>query len=91
MAPVTVTFTKVLRCYRHYICFISATQFGSVNLTLGHAKILIKMGLFYGQNAIAKEPERAYTPSPHLPPLTFKVSQAEIEAGDCEGRLPLLF
>src|SRR2546425_3102328 len=25
------------------------------------------------------------------PPLQTKVSQAEIEAGDCEGRLPLLF
>ena len=25
------------------------------------------------------------------PPLQTKVSQVEIEAGDCEGRLPLLF
>jgi hypothetical protein len=29
--------------------------------------------------------------APHLPPLTDKVSQVEMEAGDCEGRLPPLF
>ncbi len=42
-------------------------------------------------NAIAKAHQRAYTPCPHLPPLSNKVSQVEIEAGDCEGRLPLPF
>ena len=28
---------------------------------------------------------------PSLAPLTNKVSQVEMEAGDCEGRLPPLF
>jgi hypothetical protein len=28
---------------------------------------------------------------PSLAPLSIKVSQAEMEAGDCEGRLPPLF
>jgi len=43
------------------------------------------------QTAIAKAQAREYTPCPHLPPLTNKVSQVEMEAGDCEGRLPPLF
>jgi hypothetical protein len=47
--------------------------------------------MYYGPKAIAKEGRRAYTPCPHLPPLSIKVSQAEMEAGDCEGRLPPLF
>lgn len=42
------------------------------------------------QTSIAKERKRAYTPSPHLPPF-LKVSQVEMEACDCEGRLPPLF
>ena len=29
--------------------------------------------------------------APHLPPLSRKVSQVEMEASDCEGRLPPLF
>jgi len=32
-----------------------------------------------------------YTRGPHLPPLFSKVRQAEMEADDCEGRLPPLF
>jgi hypothetical protein len=43
------------------------------------------------QTAIAKAQAREYTPCPHLPPLANKVSQVEMEAGDCEGRLPPLF
>ena len=54
-------------------------------------KMRLKLMEFYGFIPIDKVGRRAYTPSPHLPPLTIKVSQAEIEAGDCEGRLPLLF
>jgi hypothetical protein len=42
------------------------------------------------ERTIAKGRKREYTPSPHLPPLQ-KVSQVEMEAGDCEGRLPPLF
>ena len=47
--------------------------------------------IYFTQTAIAKAQEREYTPCPHLPPLTIKVSQVEIEASDCEGRLPPLF
>jgi len=49
-------------------------------------KNALKPALYYGPKAIAKDGRRAYTPCPHLPPLTIKVSQVEMEAGDCEGR-----
>ena len=43
----------------------------------------------FEDRSIAKWAPRAYTPSPHLPPFQ-EVRQVEIEAGDCEGRLPSL-
>ncbi len=49
-----------------------------------------KSDLLYVARTIAKSVNRAYTPPLTCAPL-FKVSQVEIEAGDREGRLPLLF
>ena len=46
--------------------------------------------MVYIARAIAKSLDRAYTAPLTCAPL-FKVSQVEIEVGDCEGRLPLLF
>ena len=46
--------------------------------------------LLYVARAIAKSVDREYTARLTCAPF-FKVSQVEIEAGDCEGRLPLHF
>ena len=42
------------------------------------------------QDFLQKVESRAYTPCPHLPPPLGE-NKLSIEAGDCEGRLPLLF
>src|SRR6266511_1646120 len=60
-----------------------------------HPVLDLKKGLRKGSVlpviSIAKEQQAGIYSAPHLPPLQIKVSQVEIEAGDCEGRLPLLF
>jgi hypothetical protein len=42
------------------------------------------------QDFLQKISRRAYTPVLTCP-YPYQVRQVEIEAGDCEGRLPLLF
>jgi hypothetical protein len=76
---------------KHYNGFACEAQSPSRHGDNLASKKLLNPSLYYGPKAIAKEGRRAYTPCPHLPPLSIKVSQAEMEAGDCEGRLPPLF
>jgi hypothetical protein len=76
---------------KHYNGFAREAQFASNDGRHLADKNALEPAVYYGPKAIAKEGRRAYTPCPHLPPLTIKVSQVEMEAGDCEGRLPPLF
>src|SRR2546425_3102327 len=58
-------------CWVYYSDFaVEAQSGGRVAAWIYSQKVLENSMFFAGQRTIAKEDQRAYTPSPHLPPLT---------------------
>ncbi len=81
---------SLFRAWEHYNQFADEAQWRKVTLNFSLQKRLKTAGPFCAQELLPKD-SAGNILRPLTCPLTDKVSQAEMEAGDCEGRLPPLF